>query len=144
MPTSRDRRVDLASLARDQGVLIETGDADALLRVLHERQTLINRLLQVIGDLGPLAEAVQESKSGVTEGQRTTVRSLLSRFTQRLAEVIENDARDRERLEERLATLSRERNVNDIAQSARKAYGRSKQSTSPLSAVPNRFTDQKG
>ena len=134
----------LADLAREQGGLIETGRVDELLEVLTQRQSLIDELLAVVTEIGPLADAVQHTPAGVTEVQRQTVRRLVDTIGQRLAEVIDIDSRDRTRLEQRLAEVNRERSVNTSARTARAAYGRAKPVIGALGESRTRFTDQQG
>lgn len=134
----------LADLARGQGDLIERGETDAILGVLHQRQSLIDEMLGVVADIGPLADAVQRSPQDASDAQRATVRRLVDSIGQRLAQVIEIDARDRSRLERRLSEIDRERAVNGTARTAHNAYGRAREPANRATGLRNRFTDQQG
>lgn len=134
----------LADLAREQGALIETGQADELLGVLTQRQHLIDELLAVVTEIGPLADAVQHSPAGVSEVQRQSVKRLVDTIGARLAEIIDIDSRDRTKLEHRLAEVKRERNINTSVRTARTAYGRAKPVVGTLGESLTRFTDQQG
>ena len=135
----------LAELARSQRELIDSGDAEALINVLHERQAGIHELLDVVELLGPLTEATQHSPEVLSPVQRGHVQELVDSISHDLAEIIDIDTADRAPAwEERLRDLSRDRNVNDTARVARKAYGRAEPEVGPLAGATNRYTDQHG
>ncbi|MBN2841724.1 MAG: hypothetical protein JXM68_01455 [Sedimentisphaerales bacterium] len=91
----------LRNLAFTQRELVLRSDPEMLLKVLANRQKIINQLTLVDTQLRPIRESWQEIASGFSEVQRKQVNVLVDDVKKCIEEILSRDKDDSEKLEEK-------------------------------------------
>lgn len=125
-----------AMLSR-QRELVQTGDAEALLSLLSDRQTLVDQLIASQERLGESLAAAERTLPGADEDRKTRIESALDAIQARLQEVLESDRADQDVLERSKCSMRAEISKLDANQKAHAAYGRGNDRR-------NRYADHKG
>ncbi len=128
---------ELSQLADRQADLIRDGHTDALLGLLTQRQTVIERFTATQVDLGRLTGDLDARLRSVDEDVRERIQSLISDIGERLTHVMQRDERDQRTLESARDKKKREIASLDSGRQARYAYLGPKKTT-------NRFADTQG
>ncbi len=128
-----------------QALLIEAGDTQGLLTVLHERQALIEAVSQLNRRLIPHREAWGRLVDDADDGLRAKVRGLIDRTQTLLSVILQQDESDRRALQQRLAGTDDE--LDQVARTRRagQVYRKAGES-GPSADTPGTslFTDQRG
>lgn len=140
----RSLYADLRELSRQQAPLIDGGHAEPLLRVLAQRQRLIDELSQVNGQLDPFRQRWDALWARLAGAERSRVGVLVREVQALLADILQQDERDRAAL-----AATRERIGGEIQRMSRagaaiNAYRTGPAHAAPASAGNNRFTNQRG
>ena len=132
--------VNLRDLSVRQGQLVAAGDAEPLLTVLAQRQTLIDQLTQLSGRLEPYKREWPHLWQRLDTNMRAKVQGFITQVQDLLDQIVEQDERDRlalnvhrGRIAEDLRQVSRGTTVN-------KAYGHA--AVDP--ECRTRYTDRQG
>ncbi|WP_419192506.1 flagellar export chaperone FlgN [Kolteria novifilia] len=81
----------LLDLSRRQRSIIESGDVDALMNVLQEKQRVLNRVTSIEKKLRPYKENWPRLKQGFDENDRQVVSEALRTVEELLAELIASE-----------------------------------------------------
>jgi hypothetical protein len=127
----------LDGLAERQRSLIESGNSDALLSLLSQRQQIMDQFVAGQDDLARLAETCRRSTRHIDDAMRGRISGLVDDISERLALIMERDENDRTRLESGRDRVGQALGDLDTARTARAAYVKA-------SAVTNRFADRQG
>ena len=95
----RDLYSQLKRLSGQQLRLIDAGDTEQLLGVLSQRQSLVDGLARINGELAPYREGWNAVSQGLPAGERDQVRGLLDAVEGMLGEIVELDEQARGRLQ---------------------------------------------
>lgn len=112
----------LSILAQRQGALIRDGQTDVLLKLLGERQQIIDRFLALQQDLGDLTDNLQERLQALDPLLKDRIEKLIEEIGQSLDGVMENDEKDRHALEAARNETRDELTGLGTANRARQAY----------------------
>jgi hypothetical protein len=128
----------LEGLSGRQSACIDGGDCEALLRVLGERQAVVDQILETGEEMAPLRARWEELIRELDEDVRTSLTGRVTALEDLSRRIAERDERDRLALETRRAAL-----VDDMAGLVRSrhavaAYGGAR----PAPAA--QFQDRKG
>lgn len=123
----------LDTLAGHQHTLIESGDCEALLDLLAQRQEVMDRFLAGQDGLDRLARSARDAG----DDARKRIGGLIAAITGGLDRIVSRDEEDRARLEISRDRASDERDVVRTARQARRAYVRA-------GAGDPRFADRQG
>lgn len=102
--------VALDALSDRQRVAIDAGDSDALLRVLGERQTIVDQITTTGEEISPFHERWDELLRILDGSERTVLSRRVTELQELSHRVAQHDERDRLALETRRAAL-----VDDLA-----------------------------
>lgn len=130
----------LDELARRQADLIESGDHDALLGVLGERQGLVDRITAHAGDLDPFTSQWSTLEPTLPQQHRETLRPRLERLGELMRKIVERDEADHHRLAAMRDAAAKDLASIDRSQRATTAYSNQ---PSSKTATP-RFQDRTG
>ena len=100
----------LAGLSDRQRAAIDAGDSDELLRVLGERQTIVDQITATGDELAPFQRRWDELIRALNADDRAALSQRVAELQELSQRVAEHDERDRLALETRRAAL-----VDDIA-----------------------------
>ncbi|MBL0921115.1 MAG: hypothetical protein IBJ10_03185 [Phycisphaerales bacterium] len=131
------RFVALDALSERQRAAIDAGDADALLTVLGERQTIVDDITAAGEEMAPFNARWDELVQALSSPDRAALAARVAELQRLSLRVADADERDRVALESRRASL-----VDDIAgvvksRGAIAAYG-------PARPAQPRFHDREG
>lgn len=112
----------LTALSERQTASIETGDTDALLTLLGQRQGLVERVTRLNEDLEPFTNRWQELSSRLPESSRSQVRERLDTLEELVSTIARRDERDRAVLESRRDRVSAELKTAGQQRGAINAY----------------------
>ncbi len=135
----RDLYRQLKTLSEQQTRFIREGSTEQLLSVLSERQSVIETLSRANADLAPYRDRWGDLTSSAAPEQRRQVRETLDEIERVLAEVVEQDERDRTELRGVQQQIGAQLNRVGKAGRAIRAYGPSTTNTKPPA-----FTDSRG
>ncbi|MHC4991606.1 MAG: flagellar export chaperone FlgN [Planctomycetota bacterium] len=126
----------LDGLAQGQLALIDAGASDDLLRLLGDRQAIMDELAAGQDGLNGLVAALR-GREDVADGQRERISQLVEEIGDRLTRIVSRDEQDRARLQ-----TTRERTAQEIsglhtARKAQHAYVNARTRS-------NRFADRQG
>lgn len=127
----------LAHLSSRQSELIESGRTDALLSVLSVRQGIIDKFVACQGKLASMIAEVQSPSSEVSDSSRKQIASLVKTINTKLADVMDSDKQDQDRLQIDKSRTKYQLEELDAGEKAHRAY-------SNVSVVVNRFADRQG
>jgi hypothetical protein len=128
----------LHDLSRRQGALISNGSAEDLLGVLAQRQQLVDESAKINRELEPYRNEWTRVLDGLRDPERQRVGGLVGRVEELLAGIIEQDNRDRQRLQDATGAVKSELDRVRQSPQAVNAY----QAQARLGG--NRYTDQRG
>jgi len=134
----RDAYEQLRGLSGQQGPLIDEGSAEALLGVLSQRQRLVDTLAGLNRGIEPYRMQWSQFLEGLVEDDREQIGGLVRDVEGLLSGIIEQDERDRRRLEASKQVVGKELGRVAHSSAAMNAY---KVSTASSGA---RFTDRQG
>ena len=97
----RDAFRDLARLSESQASMIEGDDADGLLRVLTERQGVVDRIASLGEELAPFNDRWDELLPRVPDADRERIGGAVQELHELARQVEERDRADRDSLERR-------------------------------------------
>lgn len=130
----------LDELGRRQADLIESGDHDALLGVLGERQGLVDRITAHAADLDPFTSHWSTLEPSLSEQHRRGLRPRLERLGELMRKIVERDEADHHRLAAMRDAAAKDLATIDRSQRATTAYSNQ---PSSKTATP-RFQDRTG
>ena len=135
----RDLYRQLKALSERQAGCIREGSTEQLLSVLSQRQSVIDALSRSNAELAPYRDRWGNLAGNAESGQRARVRKLLAEIEQVLADVVEQDERDRDELKGVQRQIGAQLGRVGQAGRAIAAYGPKKANTKPPT-----FTDRQG
>ena len=128
---------ELAHLSSKQSELIETGQTDALLSVLSVRQGIINKFVASQGKLAAMSVEVQSPTKEISDSLRKQIASLVEAINIKLAEVMNSDKQDQDRLQ-----VGKSRTKGQLAELD--AGGKAHRAYTNVPQAINRFADSQG
>ena len=129
----------LVQLGVSQQALVADGQTDALLNLLSQRQTVVDQLVQLNGELDPIRAQWSELWSQLAEPHREKVRARMADVQGLLDGIIEQDERDRQALVRQRQDVAGQLGRVQQGAAVNRAYGQSS-----FAPATNRFTDQTG
>jgi flagellar biosynthesis/type III secretory pathway chaperone len=114
---------DLQELSRQQGDRIREGDTGSLMRVLGERQGLVNRLTGLNVEMEPYRREWEWCMSRLDEAQRGAMEHAVRELGQLIELISASDDADRRELEQQRSAVSQELAGLGRARVAVSAYG---------------------
>jgi hypothetical protein len=130
----------LHELSVRQGQLVAAGDAEPLLTLLAQRQTLIDQLTQLNGRLEPFKSQWPHLWHQLDTTTRARVQGFIDEVQDLLDRIVEQDEKDRQALSAHRGRIADDlRNVSR-GDAVNRAYGR--QNVDPQ--TNNRYTDREG
>ncbi len=127
----------LDALSQRQSELVEAGDAEGVLGVLHSRQSVLDELATVAEQQRPLRDRWASSLALIDVPSRERLAARVQAMERLAAEINERDERDRERLAEQRDGIASELASVGKTRRAVSAYGESP-------AYGARFQDREG
>ena len=128
---------ELVHLSSNQSELIETGQTDALLSVLSVRQGIINKFVESQRKLAAMSVEVQSPTKEVSDSSRKQIASLVESINIKLADVMNNDKQDQDRLR-----IDKSRTKGQLAELD--AGGKAHRAYTNVPQAINRFADSQG
>ena len=113
LESQRDLCVTLEALSRQQAELIALGDTDGLLRVLGERQGVVDEVARLSEELEPLRGVWEAGAASVEAAVRSRITSVVEEIGRLMETIGARDEADSQSLEERRSTVARE--LGDIS-----------------------------
>ncbi|GAB4550771.1 MAG: hypothetical protein Tsb0013_12640 [Phycisphaerales bacterium] len=129
----------LSELSSRQSSIIETGETDALLSVLGQRQSLVERITDLNEELEPFTQRWDELSCRLSDDRKAGIRERLDALDVLVGEIARRDERDRLALERQRDAVSTELKGNAQNRGALNAYA----AASRQPHVP-RYQDRKG
>jgi uncharacterized membrane protein YccC len=129
----------LNELSEAQSVAVVEGDADLLMRILGERQVLVDRVSEINSELDVFRRVRERALAMLSESQRAGVNGQVERIAKLVDGVCERDERDRAALEKQRQRVSEEIGGLGKARGAVRAYG-----GAGTGVVAPRFQDRHG
>ena len=112
----------LLQLARQQRAMVESGDTDALVRLLDRRRTLVAQLERSQLILRDVNRDLSAATAMLSKNERDQIRTRVAANQTRLDEILTRDADDTTALQERLGGIRSELSGVSGTQRARRAY----------------------
>lgn len=128
---------ELSHLSSKQAELIEAGQTDALLSVLSVRQGIINKFVASQRKLAEVMDQVQSPTREVSDSSRKQIASLVETINTKLADVMNSDKQDQDRLRIDKKRTKGQLAELDTGEKAHRAYRNVPQAI-------NRFADSQG
>lgn len=128
----------LLDLAEHQRALIDAGHAEDLLTLLAKRQTLINEITNISGELEPYRSHWDAFWALVPANQKPHISQLIKTAQDTNAQIAERDDVDRRALAKAKEAVGSQIKQAASSGAAMRAYGGRKINN------PNRFTNQQG
>lgn len=113
----------LDELSRHQHKLIGDDDTDGLLRVLGERQVLIERITDASARMAPFRARWDDHVSGLGEEDRSRLRRGLDDLSKLMGQIAERDESDRAVMEHRRESVKSQLGEVKRGSAAVSAYG---------------------
>lgn len=132
----RDIYAQLQELSEKQAALVAEGDAESLLTLLAERQTLIDKLTQLNGRVEPYKQNWPTLWSQLDAQSQRRVQGLIDQVQSLLDRIVQQDERDREALSEQRERIGAQMTRTSQGSAVNKAYG--------AGAAEPRYTDREG
>lgn len=122
-----DQQIDLYGtldeLSKRQHGVVETDDTDALLRVLSERQQVIDRIGGLAQRLAPYRADWDRSVGQLSDDERARIRGRLDELAVIMEQIARRDELDRDVIEQRRSSVGAELSGLKRGGSALAAYG---------------------
>jgi hypothetical protein len=115
----------LKELAAKQSSLVEQADPEMLLRVLADRQRLIDKLAAIDRRLRPIRKDWQRVAGSLPEAQRVEAQGLIEAVRQILGEIITQDRQDSEALSSRQQATAEQIRSASAGRRMHQAYSQS-------------------
>lgn len=131
------RRLD--ELSQSQAGVIESGDSDALLTVLGQRQTIVERITALNADLEPFTSRWDTLSLRVPGTKKQSIRARLDELETLVGSITQRDEHDRAALEKQRAAVSSDLVGLGHQKSAHNAYV-----GSPRQGHVPRYQDRQG
>lgn len=131
------RRLD--ELSQSQSELVASGEAEPLLDVLAQRQSLIDELTRVNGRLDPYKQQWPTLFNQLDDASQQRIRALIDEVQKLLDRIIEQDEKDRQALSAQRDRAGDSMRQLSAGSAVNQAYGRHAGGTDH-----SRFTDQQG
>lgn len=129
----------LLALTQQQGEIVASEDADALLSLLNDRQRLIDRLTEINQHMAQHKERWAGEHGSLPPAQQQVIRSLVDQVQNLLEQIVTLDDHDRKQMMDRRDQVARQLGNVSKGISVNRAYGMiSKAYQEP------RFTDHQG
>ena len=138
----RELYQQLKTLSDQQGELIAQGQAEQLLTVLSQRQSLVEQIAQLNEHIAPFKQHWPDLSAQISDDQRKQVNTLLEEVENLLQSIIGQDDRHRQQLQSAKEDVGRQLQQVNHAGRAINAYGNQKPKAP--TAAPARFTDSQG
>lgn len=107
-----DQQIDLYGtldeLSKRQHDIVETDDTDSLLRVLAERQSVINRIANLARALEPFRSDWDASVNRLPDAERVRIRGRLDELAIVMEQISRRDEHDRDVIEQRRTAIGAE------------------------------------
>lgn len=132
----RDIYAQLQELSEKQATLVENGDAESLLTLLAERQTLIDKLTQLNGRVEPYKQNWPTLWSQLDAPAQRRVQGLIDQVQSLLDRIVTQDERDRAVLSEQRERIGAQITHASKGAAVNQAYG--------TGAGEARYTDRQG
>jgi len=129
----------LQRLSDQQTHLVEEGDAEQLLALLAQRQTLIDQLLELNGRIEPFRRQWPELWAGLGDAAQRELRGRIDAVQRMLDQILERDEQNRQTLLAHRRNLAGQMQQTQRGAAAHRIYG----SSNPRSQGP-RYTDRQG
>ena len=113
----------LKQLAAKQRQLIEHDQTEPLLALLGARQKLINRLLQLDGQMGPLRQRYQRCSKDLPAQLHDELQAMVEKVRTTLGEILQSDRADSELLAQRKGQVGQQLGGISQVRRAHAAYG---------------------
>jgi flagellar biosynthesis/type III secretory pathway chaperone len=113
----------LGALAQEQHACVESGDTDALLRILGRRQQLIDDLASRNTELEPFVSRWNDLAQAVSEDDRAALRARIERVETLVDQIAKQDEADHAALEQRRQATAGQMQSLASKRSAVAAYG---------------------
>lgn len=133
----------LDTLGLQQEACIQTDDTDGLLRVLAERQVIVDRVTHVSGELEPLRVRKDEILAAISEQQRAEVKLVVGELNELADRITRRDDAQRVMLEAKRARLAEQIAGVNRGRGAMAAYASRPMTGNPPPARA-RFEDRQG
>ena len=96
----RDRYQKLQALSRTQSQLVESAATEPLLKVLAQRQHLVDELAHLHGEMEPYRQQWEQVYGQLPDADRDIVAGLINEVEQLLAGIIDQDNHDQRQLKQ--------------------------------------------
>lgn len=113
----------LAELSRVQGDLVDSGDTDGLLRVLAERQVLVDRVSTINVAMDPFRQVRAEAMERLSVSDRVALQGRIGAIAELVDQIRTRDEADRAALEQRRGAIVEELTGVSRSRGALAAYG---------------------
>ncbi|MEO1535856.1 MAG: flagellar export chaperone FlgN [Planctomycetota bacterium] len=122
-----DEQIDLYGvldgLSKQQHGIVESDDTDSLLRVLAERQTVINKIAGLARALDPFRADWDANVNQLPDTERVRIRGRLDELAIIMEQIARRDEHDRDVIEQRRSEIGAELGGAKRAGAAMSAYG---------------------
>lgn len=118
----RDLCRSLEAMCERQSVLVRGGDTDGLMRVLSQRQALVDRLAELGDEVAPFRAQWETCMASVNAPDRAEIERVVAEITDLIERIGKHDDSDRAALETQRATLSVELSTVNRGRGALGAY----------------------
>ncbi|MEM1072309.1 MAG: flagellar export chaperone FlgN [Planctomycetota bacterium] len=122
-----DQQIDLYGtldeLSKRQHDIVETDDTDSLLRVLAERQSVINRIANLARALEPFRSDWDANVNRLPDTERVRIRARLDELAIVMEQIARRDEHDRDVIEQRRSAIGQELGGAKRTGVALSAYG---------------------
>ncbi len=98
----------LEAMCERQAVLVREGDSDGLMRVLSQRQALVDRVAELSDQVVPFRESWEARMAGLSESDRREIEGTVGDITGLIERIGRHDDSDRAALEAQRDVLSKE------------------------------------
>lgn len=130
----------LEAMCERQAMLVRQGDSDGLMRLLSQRQALVDRIGELSDQVVPFRESWEARMAGVSASERRELEAAVGEITSLIERIGKHDDADRAALESQRETLSKELTTVNRGQGALGAYSEA----AGMGASGPRFQDCNG
>lgn len=128
----------LDALSAEQGDLVAAGDAEPLLNILGQRQSLVDQLTQLNSRIEPYKQNWPALWAQLDAATQSKIQGLIDQVQSMLDAIVERDERDRNALSKQRDDVADQIHGANRGTAVHKAYGTAAQTVAP------RFTDHAG
>jgi hypothetical protein len=131
----------LGRLGHEQSSVVDRGDTESLLILLGQRQTMIDQLVEINGQLEPYKQRWPELWAELDPSTQQEIRQLMDQVQGLLDGILEQDERDRAALTDRRQQVADELGKINKGTALNRAYAGA---AGPASTPDPRYTDRTG